>query len=174
MEKNVKVSEELFDLVKNIQISNPTAIFGGSIALNALGLLDRPIHDIDVLFPIGFSMSKNFNFKDIDAFESSETITDFDGVPVQRVGMKSSKTKICVFKLPSEQLQYTEVDFFGLKICVQNPEQAIWAKICYSDKTYKHRKDLFEVFKNLLTNPNGLQRFTNIVNSNKKAYNSKD
>ena len=43
------LSDEILKVMKKlIDVSNNEIVFGGSIVLNALGLIKRPIHDVDI------------------------------------------------------------------------------------------------------------------------------
>ena len=45
------LSDEIVNAIDLIITQIPDVIFGGSIALNAVGLLNRKVSDIDVFFP---------------------------------------------------------------------------------------------------------------------------
>lgn len=127
----------------------PTAVFGGSIALNAVGLLDRPSKDIDVFLPQGGSLAKS-GFLNIETTEFlSETTTDTNGKKIQRVGAEIAGIKCCVFKVDDEELQHSLAELEGVTLRVQNVNYAILAKMSYADRSGKHQKDLSTIFKTI-------------------------
>ena len=56
--KNI-LSEDIIEAIDIILLNTPSAVFGGSITLCAVGLLKRKINDIDLFFPIGESLNLN-------------------------------------------------------------------------------------------------------------------
>jgi hypothetical protein len=114
-------------------------VFGGSIALNAVGLIRRPIKDIDVMVHEGQSIG-GFNLTQfVQATEEvkdiSETTTDVNGDIITRVGAKINDVRICIFKLPV--LTFSQFKFSGRMIKIQNVNEAIIAKRAYSKFEYK-------------------------------------
>jgi hypothetical protein len=140
------LSEEIISAIDLIITQVPDAVFGGSIALNGVGLLNRKISDIDVFFHFGQSLSKN-GFMQIPTTEIlSDTITDVNGNSIQRTGLKINGVKVCAFKVSSEELNCSTITFtrdnIARKINIQNVNYAIQAKMAYSSKTQKHKDDL--------------------------------
>jgi hypothetical protein len=140
------LSDEIVSAIDLIIKEIPDAIFGGSIALNAVGLLNRKISDIDVFFCHTESLTKN-GFCQIPSTEIlSDTVTDTNGNPIQRTGLKINGIKTCAFKVDNEELQHSLTSFVRngqtRKICIQNVNYAIQAKMAYSSKTHKHKEDL--------------------------------
>lgn len=121
----------------------PDVVFGGSIVLNALGLIDREIKDIDLFVNKKVSLL-NSGFLSINESEIlSDTVTDMDGKVIQRTGIKINGVKCCVFKVDKEELEnYSTYDFSGKKMRLQNVNYAIQAKKTYSNKNEKHKKDI--------------------------------
>jgi hypothetical protein len=145
------LSDEIVNAIDLIITQIPDVIFGGSIALNAVGLLNRKVSDIDVFFPYSQSLSKN-GFTQIPTTEIlSDTVTDTNGNPIQRTGLKVNGIKVCAFKVGDNELQYSTVLFTRngkiLKINIQNVNYAIQAKIAYTSKNPKHKEDLKTIDK---------------------------
>ena len=98
LENKYILSEELIDAIDRILEKVPHVVFGGSIALNAVGLISRKINDIDIFLP----MNENFKeFISIGALDemTSDTVTDMNGKEIQRVGAKINDVKVCCFKV---------------------------------------------------------------------------
>lgn len=154
LENKEILSDEIFNAINLILKQIPNAVFGGSIALNAIGLINRPISDIDLFFQINESLSKN-NFLSIenDGQILSDTITNTNGIEIQRTGAKIAGVKTCCFKVPDEELQCSKHKFVRNKIeytiCIQNVNYAIEAKKSYSARNPKHINDL-ENINNML------------------------
>ena len=133
-------------IVKHI----PHAVFGGSIALNAVGLINRPVGDIDLFFRYEESLQKNgFLTLGDDGQILSDTVTDVNGVQIQRTGAKIAGVKTCCFKVSNEELQHSKVTVFGKTLNIQNVNYAIAAKRTYADKNGKHKVDLEQIDKAL-------------------------
>jgi len=144
------LSEEMLAAIDKIIKYAPTAVFGGSIALNAVGLINRKVSDIDLFFHLNESLTKN-GFLSINEGVQvlSDTVTNMNGLEIQRTGAKIEGVKACCFKVPDEELQHSVVEFLGRKIRIQNVNHAIAAKMTYADKNNKHKEDLKEIQKNL-------------------------
>lgn len=144
------LSEEILAAIDLIIKYSPTAVFGGSIALNAVGLIHRKISDIDLFFRTDESLSKNgFLSIENDGQILSDTVTNTNGMEIQRTGARIAGVKTCCFKVPDEELQHSKVSFLGREICIQNVNYAITAKMSYADRNHKHRSDL-DVINNTL------------------------
>ncbi len=144
LEKNI--SPEIKETIKLILKKMPTAVFGGSIALNAVGLIDRKVGDIDLFMLEGKSLNKR-GFSDLASEFSfsgfhSDFITNVNGYDVQRVGLKHGTTQICLFKVRKEELQHSFINFEGMEMRIQNVNYAIYAKATYFDATGKHSIDI--------------------------------
>jgi hypothetical protein len=150
LENKEVLSDEILKAIDLIIKQTPSAVFGGSIALNAVGLLNRKVSDIDLFFAINESLLKNgFLSVENDGQILSDTVTNVNGVEIQRTGAKIAGVKTCCFKVSDEELQHSKVEFFGRKICIQNVNYAIQAKMTYADKNNKHNEDLKQINSNL-------------------------
>ena len=143
------LSDEIVDAIELIITQIPDAIFGGSIALNAVGLLNRKVSDIDVFFRQGQSLTRN-GFMSIPSTEVlSDTVTDTNGNNIQRTGLKVKNIKVCAFKVSDAELQCSFTTFIRRnriwKINIQNVNYAIQAKIAYANKNPKHKADLLGI-----------------------------
>jgi hypothetical protein len=163
LEDDKILSKEIVEVIDMIISNNSNTVFGGSIALNAVGLLNRRISDIDIF------ILENSEFpsiiKELTEFVS-DTVTNVNGKEVQRTGGKINNVKICIFKVNVEELQHSQFTFLGRRINIQNVNYAIQAKIsyagkriiiennknCYNNSTNnpsKHEKDVNEIEENL-------------------------
>ena len=136
------LSDEMLNAIDIIIKNVPTAVFGGSIALNAVGLIKRKISDIDLFFHRTDSLSENGFIQEANGKILSDTVTDVNGDSIQRTGAIIAGVKTCCFKVSTEELQHSKVRFLGREIRIQNVNYAIRAKISYSDKNNKHKDDL--------------------------------
>jgi hypothetical protein len=143
LENKEILSEEFLKAIDLIIKDNPNVVFGGSIALNAVGLIKRKVADIDLFLKKNDSLTK-YSFLSVqnDGEICSDTVTDVNGKPIQRTACKIGGVKTCCFKVDDEELQHTKVEFLGRKICVQNVNYAIMAKMSYADRNNKHKDDL--------------------------------
>ena len=160
---------DLSKLIENIYRKTPDAIIGGSIMLHTHKLLNREPNDIDVLIPDYMSIS---TFADplgltLDVTTESLSDTDIDvaGNKVQRIACKYKDIKICVFKVPTDQLVWTQeyviVQKSGINYYywgrLQSPMFCIEAKRQYLRKARhhdapsfkKHLNDLIEIGNNM-------------------------
>jgi hypothetical protein len=143
------LSDEILHSIDLIIDRCPHAVFGGSIALNAVGLLNRKISDIDVFFDENTALTKH-GFINIPETEwkgfLSDTVTDMNGKLVHRTGFKIGGTKVCGFKVHPEELQHSIFKFIRntklYEIKIQNVNFAIAAKIAYYYKKEKHEIDV--------------------------------
>ncbi len=148
LEEKEILSEEILYAIDQLLLLSKDIVFGGSIALNAVGVIDRPVHDID-LMTLSSSSLNFYNLLQLvcatkDVKEISETVTDVNGEQVIRVGAKIKDINICIFKL--KKLNFSEFKFSGRTIKIQNINDAILAKRCYSQKNVssagKHLHDV--------------------------------
>ena len=147
LESEEILSDEIFDAIKRIISQTPHVVFGGSIALNAVGLLNRKVKDIDLFLSTNESLTKNGLLLLENIGETtSDTVTDINGVEIQRTGMKIGDVKICCFKVSDDQLQHSKHTFTRngntITICIQNVNYVIEAKKTYSNYNPKHEEDL--------------------------------
>lgn len=155
LEKPEILSDEIVQAMILIIEKCPEAVFGGSIALNAVGLLNRQIGDIDLFFTDKHSFAmNNSGFLSLPTTEVlSDTVTDTNGNLVQRTGLKVNGIKTCAFKVNPEELQHNVMTFYRqtldkmITFNVQNVNYAIQAKIAYLYKKEKHQIDLDAINK---------------------------
>jgi len=151
--ENVEIlSNEIKEVIGIIVNKCPDVVFGGSIALNAVGLINRKVSDIDIFVRDNKSLT-NGNLLDAGIIDDesllSDTVTNTNGKEIQRTGAKINGIKICIFKVDTEELQHSICEFSGLKIKIQNINYAIQAKLSYKFKNEKHKDDLDEIFKEI-------------------------
>jgi hypothetical protein len=150
LENKEVLSDEILNAIDLIIKYTPNVVFGGSIALNAVGLINRKVSDIDLFFPFNDSLQKNgFLLIKNDGQILSDTVTNVNGVEIQRTGAIIGGVKTCCFKVSNEELQHSKIEFLGRKICVQNVNYAIMAKMTYADRNNKHNEDLKQINKTL-------------------------
>jgi len=146
LENKEILSDEILKAIDLIISTCPNAIFGGSIALNAVGLLNRKVSDIDLFFPEIESLSKNkFLSIENEGEITSDTVTNTNGKEIQRTGAKIAGVKTCCFKVDDEELQYSKFAFLGRTIKIQSVNYAIQAKRAYEFKNEKHKSDLINI-----------------------------
>lgn len=148
LEEKEILSDEILFAIDELLKRSGDIVFGGSIALNAVGVIDRKVKDIDLMT----NNNKSLNYYNLmtlvcktdDVTEISETVTDVNGEQVVRVGAKIGNVNICIFKL--NKVNYSEFKFSGRTIKIQNINDAILAKRCYSQKNVssagKHLHDV--------------------------------
>jgi len=110
------ISKKTWKAIDYILKNCPSAVFGGSIALTAVGLLNREVGDIDLFFQEGDSLTRNGFLKGEPTMNpniGSDTITDVNGKQIQRTSVEVHGIKTCCFKIPFEQWQYSEILFNG-------------------------------------------------------------
>jgi len=127
----------------------PDVVIGGSIALNAVGLLNRPVGDIDLFVETGTAQSDLNMLKLRPQYRSSVTVTNIMGQPVSREGFELDGVKICMFRVPRLELACTRVEAFGMQLNIQNVNHAIIAKKTYAHKTEKHALDYDNINRSL-------------------------
>ncbi len=146
LENKEILSKEILSAIDLIIEQCPSAVFGGSIALNAVGLLNRKVSDIDLFFAVNDSLTKNgFLSVQNDDEILSDTVTNTNGLEIQRTGAKIAGIKTCCFKVSDEELQHSKTTFLRRTINVQNVNYAIQAEMSYSSKNDKHRIDLANI-----------------------------
>lgn len=131
----------------------PEAVFGGSLSLAAVGLIDRAIGDLDVILPAETDLDKLgfFKFICLSRGELTGSITPPDS-GIRRVSAKINGVKVCFFSVPSNMTSHTEMQLFGMKLKVQNVNHAIEAKRSYAKADWsseeirkKHSDDLISI-----------------------------
>lgn len=152
------LSDELLSIIRRISEIKGDIIYGGSIALNAMGVLSRKVHDIDLC------VNNHREYKSIiselaplsnDGNETYDSVTIIDGLIISRYGLtiKNGQIKLCVFICPMSFLSYSTcyITRHNIKtpIKVQHINYAIEAKRAYLDIDQKHNNDLSEISYNL-------------------------
>lgn len=145
----MKISEDKLKIIDQLIAAFPNIVFGGSIALNALGLIDREVGDIDLFYTEKRVYSAWLQNQALDE-ATYENDVDMLGYITHRIGVKIGQVKICGFEIPEgRETKSISVNVHGRTINVQNPVFAIVAKAIYSDKTKKHAADLEAIQENL-------------------------
>jgi hypothetical protein len=142
------LSLSIVNVIDKLLVASKDIVFGGSIALNAVGLIKRPIHDIDLMIhqTDKISLVKKFNSNNIcrNYDDLSETVTDINGNSISRYGFKINDINICLFILPN--VTSSDFVFNNRTIKIQNINEAILAKRAYGNingiSKEKHVKDL--------------------------------
>ncbi len=136
------IPSDVLQAMKAIVDTVPDVVFGGSIALVMVGLINRPVKDIDLFLPHGTSLTKNKLLTIEKSDITSETVTNTNGKEIQRTGFVINGVKCCVFKVDDEELQHSLHWIDGTRIRCQNVNYAIMAKRSYADRSGKHKEDL--------------------------------
>ena len=142
------ISKKTWKAIDYILKNCPSAVFGGSIALTAVGLLNREVGDIDLFFQEGDSLTRNGFLKGEPTMNpniGSDTITDVNGKQIQRTSVEVHGIKTCCFKIPFEQWQYSEILFNGRRMKIQNVNYAIAAKFAWQERNEKHKEDIEQI-----------------------------
>jgi len=147
LENSEILSDEMLESIEIIVSNIPNVVFGGSIALNAAGLINRKILDIDFFTKLDYELPEPTFFKPQNNKEIlSESTTDVNGNLVKRIGIVVGNVNVCCFKISDDELNHTQHSFNrngkNYTINIQNIIHAIEAKISYSDKNPKHKQDL--------------------------------
>jgi hypothetical protein len=138
LENDNILSNKIIEAIDIILKNTPNAVFGGSIALCAVGLLNRRINDIDLFFSIGESLSLNNFLTYVDEI-GSDTVTNVNGDEIQRTSAKIKNIKICCFKVSEAETQHSLFSFLGRTIKIQNVNYAIQAKLAYINNSKKNK-----------------------------------
>lgn len=144
--------KQISNALQHIYDSCPDAVVGGSISFIARGLLDRDPNDIDLFFNTHDSLTRNGLLSCIIDELGSDTVTDINGVEIQRTSLKIMGVKVCAFKVDLDYLSHDIITYKGVKIRAQQPKYGIEAKKVYATKNDKHKKDL-EIILNRNENP---------------------
>jgi hypothetical protein len=148
LENNNILSDDTLLVIENLIKVEPTIVFGGSIALNAVGLINRPIKDIDIFKPLNSSLTPIITQLQttIETTIGSDTVTDVNGNHIQRTSLKINNINCCCFKVSDEELQHSKYRFNRngkeYSINIQNINYAILAKQSYSKRNPKHKLDI--------------------------------
>jgi hypothetical protein len=135
-ENHLELSEVLSPVVLNaidyLLLKNKNFIFGGSLALNAVGIIKRPIKDLDIIIEEG----------DIDEYDIRgivkknpskdifyETTAEISGKTIKRYPASIHEVKVCFFV--DENPSYSIFKFKDRKIRINNVNDIIIAKRAY-------------------------------------------
>ena len=115
LENKEILSDEIFNAISLIIKQTPNAVFGGSIALNAVGLINRPISDIDLFFGMNESLSKN-GYLSVETIGeiTSDTVTNTNG-KYKEQGLKSQGLKPVVLKYLMKNCNAQNINLQGMK-----------------------------------------------------------
>jgi hypothetical protein len=150
LENKEILPDNILSVMLRIVFVYPDCLFGGSIALNGIGLISRPISDIDIFIVNSKSIPTSLISlgQESDGNVGSDTVTDINGVEIQRTAMKINDVKVCVFKVPEHELSFSLVKFtrdgITYKFKIQHVNHAINAKRAYlkTSQNPKHEIDL--------------------------------
>ena len=94
LENKEILSDDILNAISLIIKQTPNVVFGGSIALNAIELINRPISDIDLFFGMNESLSQN-GYLSVETIGeiTSDTVTNTNGIEIQRTGAKIAGIK---------------------------------------------------------------------------------
>ena len=142
LENKEILSDEILSVIDKIIVHVPEIIFGGSITLTAVGLLNRKINDIDLFVNklCGVTSGLGNLLTSINAELGSDTVTDVNGEKVERLSFKIGNVKVCVFRVNKDVLQHSTFEFSRRSINIQNCNYAVAAKIAYSKKRDEHNR----------------------------------
>ena len=98
LENNNILSDDILLVIENLIKVEPTIVFGGSIALNAVGLINRPIKDVDMFKPLNSSLTPIITQLQttIETTIGSDTVTDVNGNHIQRTSLKINNINCCI------------------------------------------------------------------------------
>lgn len=145
LENKEILSDDVLFAIDRITKAHPEAVFGGSLALNAVGLLNRKIKDIDVFFHRDTLVSPCL-FDSEPSKYPSEQVEEIDETTIAHHGLTIDDIGVCVFMVDDKLLLSTPIEFLGRKINIQNVNYAIMAKLSYESKGYvKHKDDLEKI-----------------------------
>jgi len=124
------LSPVVLNAIDYLLLKNRNFIFGGSLALNAVGIIKRPIKDLDIIidegdideFDIRGIVKKNPS-KDNECYETSQEI---GGRQIKRYPASIHEVKVCFFVDPDPT--YSVFKFKDRKIRINNVNDAIMAK----------------------------------------------
>jgi hypothetical protein len=152
--KKQKLNARILELIDKVLAVDPKAIFGGSVALYVLGLLNRQPEDIDLTGTMG-------QFKKLKKFQ---TYYDHNNYPEARAGSydrrplnisgrlngnrEVTRSEACFFVQAVPVKSYA-VEFQGRKLHVQDPLEIIAAKTAWIT-VGKHKTDLKEIAEHLV------------------------
>ena len=154
---------EISQVIAELNNEFPDIVFGGSIALNVVGLINRTIGDIDIFIPenhqiLSSKYVKDYKAKDVENFSFEENTCT-------RTGIYINDIKVCIFEVSNlDQLQCSKYSFNDSTINIQNVNHCIIAKTKYLKQKFcvsreKHVKDLQQI-NSWLGNSDDLEQIT--------------
>jgi hypothetical protein len=171
LDNNKILSPKLFEALGVIYKEYPDAIIGGSTCLNGFGLINRPIHDIDIL--IDMLINHDIALSNKLATGPSMGINNVRGNFIVRFGAKMGDIDCCIFKVPTNFLKrYSSLlikkRINGVErkmvIKIQHFNYCLMAKkeyICNQFIIPKHIKDV-KTIENILNNNGRKNRIKSI------------
>jgi len=148
LEDPAVVSPLLLNAIDYLLLKNKDLVFGGSLAVNAVGIIKRPIKDLDIIIPnreIATDLFNEILKVHPDTDELYEDLTDVNGEPVVRVGGKIHEVPVCFFV--NKSISFSTFGFLGRKININNVNDIILAKLSYMQKPgksfEKHQGDVY-------------------------------
>ncbi len=156
------LSPNKLDSILALNRNYPNIVFGGSISLCALGIIDRTIKDIDIvinssgnsIFTLRTSNSSN-SFVDIE----DKTLNGFDASIMKQLNPNNyyfrhysglfNGENICLFDVNNSIEYYNYELSIGISIKIQHPDIIMAAKSEYHNRysIEKHRLDI-ELYRN--------------------------
>lgn len=126
MEFNKKIIE---DTIANMKaITDNTFCFTGSISLRILGLIDRDIHDIDIVMLLDDKIKASHEFKELHKTFQDSIQVFFPGEAID------------LFMITRGTICYYEYEYEGIKLNILDPYETIHIKTLSYQK--KHLKDI--------------------------------
>lgn len=159
----MKVNEDILEVMDMLLLVNPSIIFGRSIVLNQLCLINREIHDIDIFLYSPIIDQRSFRRLLPTYFHHDVQGNIFIGSihPINldlhermlRVSISINEINICVFITNNtRRLSYSTHMLDNNKYYrLQSVNLAIEAKLSYPSHIAKHQDDLASV-TNILNN----------------------
>lgn len=151
--------------------------YGGSIALNATGIINKPVGDFDIVIPEYQSISeliRKIGFIRTDEVETNEneppayeSYINEDGEQVARISghfvsplNSSVKISCCIFQRPTKEkngfmFECARMQFFDSIIQILNINETVYAKVRYADQSSnpevkrKHLRDCDHISREL-------------------------
>lgn len=155
--KEVKQTiNKIYDLISKDKHSD--IIFGGSFALKLHGLLDREIHDIDLVLPyhvyneLTYNLNKNDINKKMDSENQHQSINDVPNDVEKKDSLNINGVNVCVF-VSSNQFITNKKIMFDIELKLLTPFQILSYKHYYlnknqqlsCDSNLKHKNDIINV-----------------------------
>jgi hypothetical protein len=126
------LSPVVLNAIDYLLLKNPNFIFGGSLALNAVGIIKRPIKDIDIVIEEGDIEEYDINGivkKNPVKDECYETSQEIAGNVIKRYPASIHEVKVCFFV--DKKATYSNFEFSGRSIRINSVNDIIIAKQAY-------------------------------------------